>query len=139
MAALKKKKAIKKKIVKVAKRKTAIKKTVAKKKVSVLSLKKSNKNPIIEPESNVYWESKATFNPSAIYHDGKVHVIYRAIGDSDISVLGYAKSENGYFFDKQSKEMAFYSKNRQTAEKNLVPKINYISGGGWGGGGGRGT
>jgi len=127
MAVSKKKKVIKKKTKVVTKRKT-----VAKKKLPI-ELKRAVYNPVIEPESNVYWESKATFNPSAVYHDGKVHVIYRAIGDSDISVLGYAKSDDGYFFDKQSKEMAFYSKNRQ-AEKNVPKIIFYSSGGGWGGG-----
>ena len=134
MAELKKKKAIKEKKIKIVKIKTAAKKTIAKKKVSPLDLKKSKKNPIIEPESQIYWESKATFNPSAIYHDGKIHVIYRAIGDSDISVLGYAKSDNGYFFDKQSKEMAYYSKDRQNVKKKLIHQIMYSSGGGWGGG-----
>lgn len=142
MAALKparrggKKKIIKKKKIKVVvKRKTAIKKVVKKtaKKISVLDLKKSNKNPIIEPESNIYWESKATFNPSAVYHDGKIHVIYRAIGNNDTSVLGYAKSEDGYFFDKRSKEMAFYHKGKFATERKLAPQIT-SSGGGWGGG-----
>jgi predicted GH43/DUF377 family glycosyl hydrolase len=132
MAELKKTRKVKKKIVKTVKRKTVVKK--AAKGISALDLKRSKKNPIIEPEGSVYWESKATFNPSAVYHDGKVHVIYRAIGDSDISVLGYARSNDGYSFDKKSKEMAYYSKNKQIAETKLVPKIDYISGGGWGGG-----
>ncbi len=102
-------------------------------KISPLELKKAFQNPIIKPENNIYWESKATFNPSAIYNDGKVHIIYRAIGDSDISVLGYAQSNDGYFFDKQSKEMAYSHQGKITTQKNVLP-INYISGGGWGGG-----
>jgi predicted GH43/DUF377 family glycosyl hydrolase len=113
--------------------KKAVKKTL-RKKASPLDLKKSKQNPIIEPEKNLYWESKAAFNPSALYHDGKVHVIYRAIGDSDISVLGYAKSSDGYFFDRYSKELAYYSKNKQADKKDPAFKIDYISGGGWGGG-----
>ena len=113
-----------KKTVKTVKRKTAVQKPRRPKgsgsrpkasgKISPLELERSKKNPIIEPEDNVYWESKATFNPSAIHHDGKVHVIYRAIGDSDISVLGYAKSDDGCFFDKRSKEMAYYHRGKQT-------------------------
>ncbi|MCX6752395.1 MAG: glycosidase [Candidatus Nomurabacteria bacterium] len=112
--------------------KKTVKKTVAK--ISVLDLKRSKKNPIIEPESHKYWESKAAFNPSAIYHDGKIHIIYRAIGDSDISVLGYARSNDGYSFDKDSKEMAYYSKAKQVTSGKLSPQILYSSGGGWGGG-----
>ena len=44
-------------------------------------------NPIIEPRPGHRWESKATFNPGVIYEKGKVHILYRAIGDKDISVL----------------------------------------------------
>jgi predicted GH43/DUF377 family glycosyl hydrolase len=144
MAALKKKKMIKKKKVKAVKIKTVVpvrfpkkskedgKRRVVKKK-SPIELKRSVYNPIIEPEDHNYWESKATFNPTAIYHDGKVHIIYRAIGDSDISVLGYAKSDDGYYFDKKLKELAYYHKGKLPVEKTL-PKIDYCSGGGWGGG-----
>jgi len=134
MVTLKKKKIIKKKKTKIAvKRKTVAKKIAVRKKISSLELKKAKHNPIIKPESRLYWESKAAFNPSAVYHKGKVHVIYRAIGDSDISVLGYVKSDDGYFFDKQSKEMAFYHKGKFATPKN-VPQVIYSSGGGWGGG-----
>lgn len=107
---------------------------VTKKSKSLSNLKRSNKNPIIKPEANVYWESKAVFNPSAIYHDGKVHVIYRAIGDSDISVFGYTESRDGFNFDKSSKKLAYYSKGKQAVKKEIDPKILYSSGGGWGGG-----
>lgn len=105
----------------------------AKKKSSPLELKRSKKNPIIMPESGKYWESKAAFNPSAIIHDGKVHVVYRAIGDSDISVLGYAKSEDGFSFDKNSKALAYWSKQGPIIYI-ADPRILYSSGGGWGGG-----
>src|SRR3989344_1514814 len=120
MVALKKlaryvgKKIIKK--VKAVKRKSVAKKIVGKKKQ--IELKRVAHNPIIEPESHKYWESKAAFNPSAIYHDGKVHIIYRAIGDSDISVLGYVNSRDGYSFDKYSKELAYYNKGEQAVKKD---------------------
>lgn len=130
--------AIKKNAKKVVKRKVAVRKSVKKKiakKQSPLELKRAWHNPIIKPEGNVYWESKAAFNPSALYHDGKIHIIYRAIGDSDVSVLGYASSSDGYFFDKKSKELAYYSKNKQAVKKDSATKlVNYSSGGGWGGG-----
>lgn len=115
--------------------KPAVKKLVpkTKRKISLLDLKRSHKNPIIQPAEGRFWESKATFNPTAIFHDGKVHIIYRAIGDSDNSVLGYAASGDGHSFDADSKELAYYRKNIQSAPK-ADPKINYCSGGGWGGG-----
>ena len=123
MAALKKK-IIKKKAVKKVAKKVA-------KKISVLDLKRSKKNPIIKPTNERHWESKATFNPTAIFHDGKVHIIYRAIGDSDNSVLGYVESRDGFSFD--SKELAYYHKNIQPLSKIASPII-YCSGGGGGGG-----
>src|SRR3989304_8267812 len=135
MAALKKKKKrIKRKIPKTVKRKTVVKKiAVKKKKTSVLNLKRSNKNPIITPTSGRSWESKASFNPTAIFHDGKVHIIYRAIGDSDNSVLGYAQSTDGVSFDQNFKELAYSHANAQSFSKT-EPQINYLSGGGGGGG-----
>jgi len=66
-----------------------------KKKLTALNLRKSPDNPIIKPSADTPWQSKATFNPTALYHDGKVHIVYRAIGDTDESVLGYASSLDG--------------------------------------------
>lgn len=144
MAVLKKKKIIKSRGLKGSGKKKikklSTKKKVAKKitrKISVLDLKRSKKNPIIEPTDNRHWESKATFNPTAFYNDGKVHIIYRAIGDDDISVLGYAKSDDGHNVAPQSKELAYHLYNKQYLKKSSkknVPPIIYSSGGGWGGG-----
>ncbi|MGQ9719399.1 MAG: hypothetical protein ACUVWK_06160 [Nitrososphaerales archaeon] len=55
------------------------------------------KNPIIMPR--FFWESKATFNPGAIYLDGRVHIVYRAMSQDDTSVLGYAYSRDGIHID----------------------------------------
>jgi predicted GH43/DUF377 family glycosyl hydrolase len=52
-------------------------------------------NPILKPIPNHPWESKAVFNPAALFLDGRVHIVYRAIGESDTSVLGYAASKGG--------------------------------------------
>ena len=115
--------------------KKVLKKTV--KKVKVFDLKRSHKNPIIEPTSNRHWESKATFNPTAIVHDGKVHIIYRAIGESDISVLGHAESDDGFNIIEGSKELAFYHHHKLFSQKHdstNIPPVIYSSGGGWGGG-----
>ncbi len=67
-------------------------------------LKKLKHNPIIRPIIENFWESKATFNPAAFYDRGKVHLIYRAIGDHDISVLGYATSSDGIHIDARYPE-----------------------------------
>ena len=60
-----------------------------------LSLERFEGNPILKPDNNHRWETKAVFNPAAIYEDGKIHILYRAIGESDVSVLGYASSLDG--------------------------------------------
>lgn len=61
------------------------------------------KNPILKPKKEHPWESKLVFNPGAVYHDGLVHLIYRAIGDDNISRIGYAVSPNGYEFYRVDK------------------------------------
>ncbi|MFC1647310.1 hypothetical protein ACFL1A_03425 [Patescibacteria group bacterium] len=61
-------------------------------------------NPIISPIKSHKWESKYTFNPGAIYLGRKVHILYRAMGDDDTSVIGYASSEDGKKLDERLKE-----------------------------------
>jgi|SRR3989344_1306800 len=139
MAAFKKKKIIKKKVVKkkvkAVKIKTVVKKRVAKKKFRVF-LKRALHNPIIEPR--LYpWESKATFNPAAFEAKGKVHLIYRAIGDNDFSALGYAASSDGYNINERLPYFIYQRSNEPnsfTRPDMSVSPIDYISGGGWNGG-----
>ena len=52
-------------------------------------------NPIIMPNPNNSWESKATFNPAAIDFEGKVHILYRALSNDNTSTIGYAVSQDG--------------------------------------------
>jgi len=93
-------------------------------------LNKSVKNPIIEPIADHNWESKATFNPAALYENGKIHLIYRAIGDNDISVLGYAQSEDGIHISLRLPNPIF---NPNQPPRLPFTNIPYMSGGGWGG------
>ena len=97
------------------------------------SLIRSESNPIIKPSPHVSWESKATFNPSAIYAGGKVHLVYRAIGDNDVSVFGYATSVNGLTIDTQSKFPAYVQGFSAPSRLASAPMV-YGSGGGWNGG-----
>ncbi len=101
-------------------------------------LERHENNPIIEPREGNYWEMKATFNPGAIYADKRVHLLYRALGGDDVSVLGYASSADGATFSERPDEPAY----KPPASKKIVhkasetPPINaaYFSGGGWNGG-----
>ncbi len=141
MAEPKKQKVVKKKIEKKVKKtvvrsvlqKTRIKKLVVKKKKVDVELERSKHNPIIEP-SLYNFESKATFNPSAFLAHNKVHLIYRAIGNDDSSVLGYAGSDDGYNISDRSPYPVYKRSNTFSRPDMSVSLIDYISGGGWNGG-----
>lgn len=112
-------------------------------------------NPVLEPRPGLGWESKAAFNPAAIYEGGKVHIVYRAIGDSDESVLGYACSSDGFHIDEQLTypvfcQQGFYGDSSlmslsaddhhitylvaEIGEEETVKEVAYVSGGGGTGG-----
>ncbi|MDB5178290.1 MAG: hypothetical protein JWN01_233 [Patescibacteria group bacterium] len=61
-------------------------------------LHRSMHNPIMEP-SAYEWESEAVFNPAAFVSDGRVHLLYRAMGPDGVSRIGYASSADGIHFD----------------------------------------
>ena len=64
-------------------------------------------NPILQPIEEHHWESAYVFNPAAIMLDNKVHFIYRAIGESESSVFGYASSQDGIHIDERCSEPVF--------------------------------
>lgn len=63
--------------------------------------KRFSENPIIAPVPERAWESKYTLNPAAIYEDGKVFILYRAMGNDNTSVLGLAVSRDGKHIDER--------------------------------------
>ncbi len=71
-------------------------------KLSTLKLKRLETNPMISPIINHQWESRATFNPAAIYLDNKIHILYRAMSNDKISTIGYAQSNDGIHIDNRS-------------------------------------
>jgi predicted GH43/DUF377 family glycosyl hydrolase len=97
-------------------------------------------NPILEPELEHWWESKAVFNPGALYEANRVHLVYRAIGDEDASVLGYASSPDGLHFDERLEEPIYIPREpfegvRPDSLPHPLPYASsYVSGGGWMGG-----
>jgi len=100
-------------------------------------LRKFIKNPILKPLTKNRWESKATFNAAAIFDERKVHFIYRAVGDGDLSVWGYASSKDGLHIDERLEEPIYIS---AKFSKKRIPKFRqsalpfYLSGcGGFGG------
>jgi predicted GH43/DUF377 family glycosyl hydrolase len=64
-------------------------------------------NPIISPIKEHSWESKYTFNVGAVYAGEKIHILYRAMGDDDTSVLGYASSKDGFHIEERLTEPVY--------------------------------
>ncbi|MFH0890966.1 MAG: glycosidase [Candidatus Liptonbacteria bacterium] len=112
-------------------RRVAKKVAAAREKVSFL--RRSERNPIIQPAPGNSWESKAAFNAGAFEKDGKVHLLYRAIGNDDVSVLGYARSDDGIHISERLPEPAFVHR-KTTNRSEPAYKLPYTSGGGWNGG-----
>jgi predicted GH43/DUF377 family glycosyl hydrolase len=118
-------------------------------------LERFDGNPILGPQPKHWWESKAVFNAGAIYEGGEVHIVYRAIGDSDVSVLGYASSIDGFHVDERldkpiyvprepfegaglvyptaSNPQVTYVSAEDDEEEEEEEDGDYVSGGGWGG------
>lgn len=94
---------------------------ILKKKKTAKALR-AKENPILSPLPAHPWEAKATFNPAALYLDGKVHLFYRAMSEDNTSVLGYAASQDGIHIDYRSKDPVFVP--REPFEGKLIPGGN---------------
>ncbi|MFA6603160.1 MAG: hypothetical protein WCT01_05165 [Candidatus Shapirobacteria bacterium] len=88
----------------------------------VVMFERPKDNPILEPNELRPWEGKAVLNPGAIYIDGKVHLVYRAMGEDNTSVMGYATSSDGYHIDYQSPEPIYVP--REDFERKGQPNGN---------------
>ncbi len=79
-------------------------------------------NPIIAPVKEHAWEAKATFNPGAIFLDGKVRILYRAMSNDNTSVIGYASSVDGVHIAKRLQDPIYTP--REGFEQKLMPGSN---------------
>ncbi|MGK3816851.1 hypothetical protein, partial [Enterococcus faecium] len=50
------------------------------------------------------WESAHVLNPTAFEADDDVHILYRAVGPENTSVIGYARSHDGFTIDERLSE-----------------------------------
>jgi predicted GH43/DUF377 family glycosyl hydrolase len=105
-----------------------------------LTLSRLSHNPILSPRKGVWWESEAVFNPAAIVDQGRVHLLYRAMGGDGISRIGYASSRDGIHFDERAdhpvyaptRDFGIPERKRIYGPLSYAPH-QYASGGGWGG------
>lgn len=97
-------------------------------------LTKHQKNPVIAPPEFADWEAIGTFNPATIHDDdGRVHMVYRAIGADGVSRFGYAMSEDGQHFSERSPYPIFTMLSPQSSKLKHFEPVLYPSGGSWGG------
>ena len=72
----------------------------------MIEFKRSEENPVLEPNPDDDWEGEATFNGCPVVVNGKIILLYRAeslpitIGDARrrVSSIGYASSVDGLHF-----------------------------------------
>jgi len=85
--------------------------------LSAARLSRFEGNPILHPHPTHQWESQAVFNPGALYEDGKVHLIYRAMSGDSTSTFGYAASVDGVHITERLPEPIYVP--REDFEKKL--------------------
>ena len=76
-------------------------------------------NPILNPLPELDWEKQGTFNPAAIYEDGKFHILYRAQSTDGTSTIGYAVSSDGFHIDERLNEPIYVP--RESFEQKTHP------------------
>jgi predicted GH43/DUF377 family glycosyl hydrolase len=74
----------------------------------MIKIQRLSEQPILGPRKDHPWEAGAVFNCAAIYHNGTVHLLYRATDRSSngkdgpyINSLGYAVSNDGVNFTRR--------------------------------------
>jgi predicted GH43/DUF377 family glycosyl hydrolase len=94
-----------------------------------MKLKRYERNPVIEPRGDD-WESIATFNCAAAYKDGKIHVLYRAVGDyvHYASHIGYATFTEGLNLLERSEEPVFCPDLKLWEVSIEDPRLNEVEG-----------
>lgn len=102
---------------------------------ALVVLDRHHKNPMLSPKPYVDWQAGGTFNPAAFTDDdGRMHVIYRAVGGDGVSRLGYASSLDWLHFDDHEVHPVFsmgYAQSSQIPRR--YDRILYPSGGSFGG------
>lgn len=98
-------------------------------------VERRRENPILSPRSKNGWEAMGTLNPAALDLDGKVHLVYRAVGYDGSSSFGYAVSSDGIHIDERD-DRPMYTARKAFEGAGQTPggfSAYHPSGGGWGG------
>jgi len=90
------------------------------------ALSRFGADPILEPAKEHPWESTYVFNPGAIKLNGKVHLIYRAVGQDNVSRFGLAVSEDGFKFTERLEKPIFEPKGKSEEKGCEDPRLTLI-------------
>lgn len=85
-------------------------------------------NPILLPIEQHPWESREVFNAAAIYLDNKVHLLYRAVGQDNISRFGYASSLDGYTIKERFENPVFEPVTDSEKDGCEDPRLSEVEG-----------
>ncbi len=80
-------------------------------------------NPILEPVAAHPWEASHVLNPTAVELDGSTHILYRAVGPDNTSVIGYARAKDGLHINERL-ETPIYGPRADFEQKHGGPSDN---------------
>ncbi len=89
-------------------------------------MKRFERNPILEPVKSNSWESQSVFNAAAVYGNGLVHIVYRAMGSDNVSRLGYATSADGLNIKERFSQPIFNPVNHAERDGCEDPRLTVI-------------
>src|SRR4030043_961753 len=86
------------------------------------------RNPILEPMKEHPWESRYVFNAGAIRLEGKVYIIYRAMGEDMTSRLGLAVSSDGFTIEARYETPIFEPEEEWEMKGCEDPRLTLLNG-----------
>jgi len=85
-------------------------------------------NPILKPVKEHPWESKYVFNAGVIRLREKIYIIYRAMGEDEISRLGLTVSSDGFHIEERGKAPIFEPREECERKGCEDPRLVLIDG-----------
>ncbi len=91
-----------------------------------LELHRFEGNPILEPIKGHKWESKYVFNAGAIRLRDKIYILYRAMGEDEISRIGLAISSDGFHIEERLEAPIFEPKEEWEQKGCEDPRLTLL-------------
>ncbi|MFC1901013.1 glycosidase [Chloroflexota bacterium] len=93
----------------------------------VNALSRFGEGPMLEPVKEHVWESRCVLNTGAINLNGKVYLVYRAVGKDDVSRLGLAVSEDGLKVSERLEDPIFEPERKSEIWGCEDPRLTLIN------------